>query len=156
MKRRRRIRIAGDHEMTSKKRAELQANALLKSARVERERAAVRGTRFLVFLYPALSGCRASERWSLVQAARARASRHKAVLAGMAAVIALGAAWSIAWAAGWARAEWLLWLMLALLVGTQVLQLLRTRAELRRMLANRTSTVHDVSNRAANETSARD
>jgi hypothetical protein len=128
----------------SKKQAALRANALLKSARGERESAAVRSTRFLVFLFPGLSTCAASKRRSFVQTARQRASRRKHVSIANYAVLVPGIAWMVALAAGWDGASSLLWIALSIMVVGQLLQHLQTRVELRVILDSQTSSIHDV------------
>lgn len=124
--------------MLSKKRADLRANTLLQPAREERERAAARTTRFLVFVFPQLSVFEPSKRWSAVASARQHAKSRKHVLVTKLAVLAPGVAWVGALAAGWERSSWLLWIaLIALLIG-QLAEHLQTRQELRAMVSART------------------
>lgn len=127
--------------MLSKKQADLRANALLKSAREERERAAMRSTRFLVFWFPALATCAASKRRSMLQAARARALSKKHVVILNSAVVLPAIGWLGALAVGWSGASSLLWIALCIVIGSQLVQHLQTRAELRAMPARRTSPI---------------
>lgn len=120
--------------MLSRKRAELRANGLLKAARVEREHAAARGTRFLVFLYPALSGCAPSKRWSSVQRARERAGRKKHVAVANMAFLLPTIASIIAWVIESDALSVCLWIAVGTVNGAQILHFVQTRTELRAIL----------------------
>lgn len=120
--------------MISKKKAELEANALLKDARIERERKAERSTRLLLLLFPALSACAPSRRRGLVQEARRRAGRAPFAMTMAVATIVLTAAWLIALVADFGAADMLLWTALGTVVVGQLVQLAQTRLELANLL----------------------
>ena len=131
--------------MLSRKRANLRANALLQPARAERERAAARSTRFLVFLFPQLSTCEPSKRWSAVVKAREHAMTRKHVRIVQLAVVVSGVAWLGGLATGWEHSSVLLWIMLVVVLAEQLAAHVQTRVELRAMAHSPTALDHDGS-----------
>jgi hypothetical protein len=129
-------------EVLSKKRADLRANALLQTAREERERGAARSTRFLVLLFPQLSRYEPSKRWSVVLTARQRAMSRKHVRIAQFAVLVPAAAWLGALTTGWERSSLLLWIALLAAAVGQLAEHLQTRVELRAMANFRTAPTH--------------
>lgn len=107
----------------------------------ERERHAVRNTRFLVMLFPELATCAAAERWTIVHAARQTAGRRRLVLAASVAVLLPGAAWLVGVWAGWESAAVLLRAALVTMLLGLWVQYVQTRREVRAMLKAR---VHEL------------
>ena len=130
--------------MLSRKQATLRANELLKSAREERERGAVRSTRFLVFIFPELATFAASKRRSAVQAAREQAKKRKHVVVANVAMLVPGIAWVAVWAMDWRGSSALLGIALCTMIGARLVEHFQTRIELRRVLRSRTPPIHDL------------
>jgi hypothetical protein len=129
--------------MLSKKRADLQANELLKVAREERDSGAARGTRLLVLLFPELSACAPARRWSALVEARAEAQRERLVfLANLTAVVPVTALIAAALLDWEPRFPLVVALIAAIVLGRCV-DYARTRSHLRSMLKSRTRSITD-------------
>lgn len=127
-----------ERAVLSKKRADLQANELLKDARQERDSSAAESTRLLVSLFPELSACAPARRWTVVQEARVRAKRERLVLLANLAVGLPGMAWIAALMMDWEHASSLLFAAIGALVLGRCIEYVRTRRQLRSMLESRT------------------
>jgi hypothetical protein len=117
--------------MVTRNRIDLAANALLAEARMQRDRALDRTTRFMVWLYPALANVAPGERREVLRTTYSRAARHGSIyaigtLVVITALLPLGAAvWK------WNLRPLIGLLPVLLFIGLQAALLVRTRWLLR-------------------------